>query len=704
MASNCFRHRDSSSTATRSKPSLIRLARRLGSKLRPVLHVFDAKRLQLAWASPTSTLSGDARLRLKLPADGTYSIELHDAQYAAPGPGFFRLKVGQWQFADAVYPPVVPRDKDVTLELLSGSGPTATKLTIPFRAPANVELVPVALPTTGLVSGVPPVVQISELTELLETTEGPQPMPLPTLPVAVSGRLNAVGQLDRFRLTVTPGTKLSFEVFAERLGSPIDAVLELRNAQDAVLATADDVPPSIDPRLDFVVPAGLEVLDVVIRDTVEVGSDAAIYRLVVKPTESVAKHFDVVIRSSVSNVAANETQVAELLVDRRGYVGPIQLAFASLPAGVTAQGTEIAAGATGGLVTLTNSAAAPAQIVTSLRATAIDPPMSQPVRIELPADDRSPLWLREQFALATTAAAASPFQVAWANPAAPESLVLTTKQALPIKLVRPSGSVGPIRLTLIHSHALPKLNGVPTLTLQLRGERVVEVVVDPSVQAATVALAAADKLLADSKQQLAAAKDDAKVAAEAKVQAAEVAQVAAVAALQAAEAKAVYASELAVLIPVGLPSIGFDFAVRAELLTPDKVTVLRTAYSPVRRIPALNPLKVTRDGPAILEGEIDPKTGVTLKVVGKLERLGGYKGDVTFTLTGAPAGVVVTNAVVKTDQTDYSLELRFPATFAAGDVAGIKLVLTGPADPQSGNQPLKGEDVDVPVKLTKAAT
>lgn len=68
-------------------------ARRLGSKLRPVLHVFDAKRLQIAWASPTSTLSGDARLRLKLPADGTYSIELHDAQYAPPGPGFFRLKV-----------------------------------------------------------------------------------------------------------------------------------------------------------------------------------------------------------------------------------------------------------------------------------------------------------------------------------------------------------------------------------------------------------------------------------------------------------------------------------------------------------------------------------------------------------------------------------------------------------------------------------
>ena len=200
----------------------------------------------------------------------------------------------------------MPRDKDVTLEFLTGSGssnPAAPKQTIPFRAPANVDLVPVALPGAGLVSGVPPVVQVSALTELLETTEGPQPMPLPSVPIAVSGRLNMPGQLDRFRLTVTPGAKLSFDVFAERLGSPIDAVLELRNAQDGVLVTADDAPPTIDPRLDFVVPAGLEALDVVIRDAVEIGSDAAIYRLVVTPTDAAPKQFDVVIRASASNVA-----------------------------------------------------------------------------------------------------------------------------------------------------------------------------------------------------------------------------------------------------------------------------------------------------------------------------------------------------------------------------------------------------------------
>ncbi|MCX7422470.1 MAG: hypothetical protein NT013_23400, partial [Planctomycetia bacterium] len=75
-------------------------AKRLGSKLRPVVHLFDAQRVQLAWALPSRTLAGDCRIAMKLPRDGQYTIEIHDLQYAPPGVSFFRLKVGQWQFAD----------------------------------------------------------------------------------------------------------------------------------------------------------------------------------------------------------------------------------------------------------------------------------------------------------------------------------------------------------------------------------------------------------------------------------------------------------------------------------------------------------------------------------------------------------------------------------------------------------------------------
>ena len=69
---------------------------RLGSKLRPVVHLLNAKRLQLAWAWPTPALSGDTRLEATLPEDGAYTLTVHDVEYSAPAPSFFRLRVGQW--------------------------------------------------------------------------------------------------------------------------------------------------------------------------------------------------------------------------------------------------------------------------------------------------------------------------------------------------------------------------------------------------------------------------------------------------------------------------------------------------------------------------------------------------------------------------------------------------------------------------------
>ena len=103
-------------------------------------------------------------------------------------------------------------------------------------------------------------------------------------------------------------------------------------------------------------------------------------------------------------------------------------------------------------------------------------------------------------------------------------------------------------------------------------------------------------------------------------------------------------------------------------------------------------------GPTTIEQKLDPKTGAILKLTGKIERLANFKGDVNLTLTGQPSGVAITNAAVKADQTDFALELRFPANFVAGEVKGIKLIATGPLDPLTGNQPIKTE-IELIVKL-----
>ena len=681
-------------------------AKRLGSKLRPVVHLYDAQRTQVAWAMPSRTLAGDCRIATKLPREGQYTIEIHDLQYAPPGVSFFRLKVGQWQFADLAFPPAVTRGQEIALELLGTSG--GAKL--PFKAPMDGDVIPTLFLNPQAASGSPPSVLLSSLTELVESTVaagGPPAAsqasstgepPVATIPVAISGRLDAPGQLDQYKFGVMPGAKLTFEVFAERIGSRIDAALEIRNKDGGVLGANDDGPTSIDPRLEFTVPAGLDTLVVVLRDSLEIANEQAIYRLVVTSADKSTPEVIATAKGDVVNIAGGESQVFEVNVSRRGYDAALQLSLGQLPPGVTATGTDIPAGASGTLLTLTGAGDAASQLVTSLTLKSTDGSVSARVRTDVAADDRTPVWLREQFAIATTPKSATPFQVTWADAQPMTQLALMSKPAIPVKFVRPPGMLGPVRLTLVTSQLEPRVNNQPNLILALRPERVVEVPVDPPVQAAITALTALNAQLAEATKQAAVAQGDAKIAADAKVADLTTKKTAAEAAVRDAEAKASYTSELALVIPSVLPESSCDIVIKAELLNPERNIVLRTAYSIVRRLPVLNPMAVKLSGSTTIEQTLDPKVGAVVKLTGKIERLATFKGDVNLTLTGQPGGVAITNVAVKADQTDFALELRFPANFVASEVKGIKLVATGPPDPLSGNQPIRTE-VELIVKL-----
>ena len=56
-------------------------------------------------------------------------------------------------------------------------------------------------------------------------------------------------------------------------------MFELRNKEGAVLASNDDGPTTIDPRLEFTRSGGLDVVTVALRDTVEIANEQAIYGL-----------------------------------------------------------------------------------------------------------------------------------------------------------------------------------------------------------------------------------------------------------------------------------------------------------------------------------------------------------------------------------------------------------------------------------------
>ncbi|HYT95575.1 MAG TPA: hypothetical protein VEL76_43045, partial [Gemmataceae bacterium] len=495
-------------------------AQRLGSKLRPVVHLYNSKRLQIAWAWATPALLGDARLEATLPTDGTYTVTVHDTEYAAAAPGFFRLKVGQWSFVEQVFPPVIAKGKPQTVELL---GPTATaRLDLP--ATPSVGVLPLAWPGEGLWSGPRPFVMVSSRTEVVEQSAPGKLQELPPGPVGVSGRLLVPYEEDRYRLRVTPGSKVRLEVFAERRGSPLDVALVVRNEAGAQLARVEDGPGTLDPVLEYTVPDKVTVIVVGVVDAQGRGGPRGIYRLVVDPQETTSGKGDFRLVTPAQNITlpAGGRTVIPIWVERRGYKGGVEVSAEGLSAGIRFEGNTIPEGAEGTLLTVWRGESSGDAVLTRFRGRATDGEQ-RAVVMKGSGLERLQPWLATEIPLALTVAPPTPFEIDWRELSGELALVPGGKLTLPVKVTRPADNAV-VRLTLLTSQPSQVVAGKPDPNRSLRLDKATEL--------------------------------GAKVSE----------------------------GNLTVLVPPQLPAPVYDLTVQADLLTPDKKTVLAVAYAPVRRL------------------------------------------------------------------------------------------------------------------------
>jgi len=99
-----------------------------------------------------------------------------------------------------------------------------------------------------------------------------------SLPANVRGRIQAAQDVDVFAFEGKAGQRVTAEILAARLGSPLDATLTLWNASNTLLASADDSPADRDPRLAFTLPADGRYF-LVVQDAHDFGSAAHGYLL-----------------------------------------------------------------------------------------------------------------------------------------------------------------------------------------------------------------------------------------------------------------------------------------------------------------------------------------------------------------------------------------------------------------------------------------
>ena len=434
-------------------------AQRLGSKLRPVVHLTTAKRLQLAWAWGVPDLLGDARLEATLPEAGTYTVTLHDAEYAAGNPGFFRLKIGQWKTADLIFPPVAGADTKA-VELI-GAGPS-----VRVDLPATRTAGPLAWPAGGAWSGPRPVLEISPRVERTAEPTGDTPVELPPGPVGVSARFAAPFAEHRYKVPIEPKSKVRFEVFAERYRFPVDAALVVRDEKGAQLARAEDGPGTLDPVLEYAVPDKTTSVIVCVVETQGRAGPRAAYRLAVDHGPAAANDFRLFTPSQRLSLPAGGRGVLPVFADRRGFVGPITLTPAGLPAGVSVIGTTIPPDADGALVTITRTDAAAEAAVMGWSGN------GRPLTVKGHPLERFQPWLAAEFAVASVAGKAD-VAVEWN--ALPDAAALAPpfKLKLPVKVTRPDPAA-PVRLTLLTSQNPPLQGNQPDPAKTIRAEKAVE--------------------------------------------------------------------------------------------------------------------------------------------------------------------------------------------------------------------------------------
>jgi hypothetical protein len=212
------------------------VASQLQSKLRSVLRLYNSAGKELSQVGKFSD-KPDAVLTYRLPADGQYTITIADQEEKAGKDHFYRLYAGALPYITSVFPLGVRAGQPTKVHASGVNLDGIREFRVnPPRSADGWTTVPLRITTAAG--------EVSNAVNLAVTNEPEiqeqEPNDTPALaqsisvPVVINGRIDkpgAVADQDYFRFAARRGERLSIEVAANRLGSPLDSVVEILDRQ-----------------------------------------------------------------------------------------------------------------------------------------------------------------------------------------------------------------------------------------------------------------------------------------------------------------------------------------------------------------------------------------------------------------------------------------------------------------------------------------
>lgn len=309
-------------------------AGRAGSPLDATVTLFDASGREVRANNDHN--GADPFIAYDVPEDGSYALEIRDLQYRGGGDYAYRVIAGPVPYVESLVPMSSRRGGPVEVKAVGYNlDPDPIRLDLTYAPAGRISLR--TRGPAGISNELP--FEVTELPPVVERepNDKPDEATAVAVPAEVSGIIAQADDEDLFRFKLEQKQFVRLEVVARRLGSPLDALLTLKNAKGETVEMNDDAAMA-----DAAVARELEPGEYVVsvRDLTYNGGPDFAYRLKVEPSMGGSPGGagqDFLVRLQPDNPRVHRGGHAKLwceVVRVNGYDGPVTVALENLPAGV----------------------------------------------------------------------------------------------------------------------------------------------------------------------------------------------------------------------------------------------------------------------------------------------------------------------------------------------------------------------------------
>lgn len=318
-------------------------AARIGSGLDSRLEVLGSNGQVLAENSDTFGL--DSFLRFTAPSDGKYTVRIHDIRFEGLQHFVYRLTISSGTWLDRVYPLGGKRGTTVPLQLFGANLPSdRIEFVVPPSGGSTSGLAFLGVPIAGGTTNA--LLETDDLTEYLEAEPNNEIAQAKTveLPCVLNGRIEPAGDSDLWTFLGKKGDAWQFDLRASRLGSELDGVLTLLDANGNAVANADDLANGqTDCVLNVTLPAD-GTITMKVKDSLSSrGGPEFAYRIRInRPTDSTLRLSTVL--DSITLLRGGEVKIKVLAERPASFAEEVSLNIEGLPEGVAVSGNKLGKG------------------------------------------------------------------------------------------------------------------------------------------------------------------------------------------------------------------------------------------------------------------------------------------------------------------------------------------------------------------------